>query len=100
MDVFAILIVGLITGLLANLFFGGSGYGLPSDIAIATVGALLGNWMVGWLGAPVPHRGAGGTGSAAFSGAAALLVLLRGFRSARRTRDLWTRSPSSSSPWR
>jgi len=100
MDVFTLVMVGLTTGLLANLFLGGSGYGLARDIAIGGAGALLGNWIVGALGAPLPHRGVGGTGFAAFCGAAVLLVLLRGFRSARRTRDLWTRSPSSSSPWR
>jgi uncharacterized membrane protein YeaQ/YmgE (transglycosylase-associated protein family) len=99
MDLFTLLTVGLVTGLLANLFFGGSGYGLARDIAIGGAGALLGNWIVGALGAPLLH-GSGGTGFAAFSGAAVLLVLLRGFHSARRTRDLWTRNPASTSPWR
>jgi uncharacterized membrane protein YeaQ/YmgE (transglycosylase-associated protein family) len=100
MDVFTTLVIGLITGLLANRFVGGSGYGPSRDIAIGGVGALLGNWIVGALGAPASFRGAGRLGFAEFIGAAGLLVILRLLRNAQRTHELWTRTPSNSTPWR
>jgi len=99
MHFFTLIIVGLLAGLLAGRFVGGAGYGLPSDILIGGAGALLGNWLLGALGVGVPFS-LGGSILVALSGAVAVLLLLRVVNDARRTRDRWTRSPPSSSPWR
>lgn len=100
MDVFSLLVIGLIVGLLTNLFVGGAGYGLPRDILTGAAGAILGSWLFGALGIPVLLGGIGGTSFVAFIGAVALILLLRVIRNARRTRDRWTRSPATSTPWR
>ena len=100
MNIFTLLVVGLITGLLGGLFVGGAGYRLSRDIGIGGAGAVLGSWVFGALGVTPPFGGIGGTSFVAVMGAAVLLVVLRVFRNAQRTRDLWTRSPSSSTPWR
>jgi uncharacterized membrane protein YeaQ/YmgE (transglycosylase-associated protein family) len=99
MQFFALVVVGLLAGLLASRFFGGVGYGLRSDILIGIAGALLGGWLFGALDVGVPFS-LGGSILVAFSGAVAVLLLLRVVNDARRTRDRWTRSPPSSSPWR
>ena len=99
MGFLTLLVVGLLAGLLAGRFVGGVGYGLRSDILIGIAGALLGGWLFGALGVGVPFS-LGGSILVAFSGAVAVLLLLRVVNDARRTRDRWTRSPPSSSPWR
>ncbi len=99
MGFLTLLVVGLLTGLLAGRLIGGVGYGLRSDILIGIGGALLGGWLFGALGVGVPFS-LGGSILVACSGAVAVLLLLRVVNDARRTRDRWTRSPPSSSPWR
>ncbi len=89
MELFTLLVVGLIAGLLASLFIGGVGYGILRDILTGMLGAMLGRWLFGPLGIPVPNSGSGGTIFVAFIGAAVLLLLLRVVRNARRTRDRW-----------
>jgi len=99
MGFLTLVVVGLLAGLLAGRFFGGVGYGLRNDIVIGVAGALLGSWLLGALAVGVPFSLVGSI-LIPFSGAVAVLLLLRVVNDARRTRDRWTRSPPSSSPWR
>ena len=44
------LIIGLIAGWLAGKIMKGSGYGLLGDLVIGIVGAVIGGHVFGWLG--------------------------------------------------
>ena len=99
MDFSTLIVVGLCVGVLAGRFLGGCGYGPLSDAAIGIAGALLGSWLLVALGVGASFS-TGGTIGVGFSGAAVTLLLMRLRRDARRTRDLWTRAPSNSAPWR
>jgi len=71
------LIVGLVAGVLASLVMGGTGYGLVGDIIIGIIGAFVGGWLFGQLGATAPFGGLAGTIFVAFIGAVVLLFILR-----------------------
>jgi len=45
-----IIVVGLIAGWAAGKIMKGSGYGVPTDIALGIVGAIVGGWIVRLLG--------------------------------------------------
>ena len=45
-----IILVGLISGWAAGKIMKGSGYGVPTDIALGIVGAIVGGWIVRLLG--------------------------------------------------
>ena len=82
MGILTWIIVGLVAGVLASFVMGGTGYGLIGDIIIGIIGAFVGNWIFGHLGAGVPFGGLGGVIFVAFIGAVVLLFLLRLVRSA------------------
>jgi uncharacterized membrane protein YeaQ/YmgE (transglycosylase-associated protein family) len=44
------LFIGGVIGYLAGLITRGRGFGIPADIVIGIVGAMLGGWMAGVLG--------------------------------------------------
>ena len=46
-DFLILLVVGLIAGLLASRFVGGTGRGVLVDIIIGVIGAFLGHWLFG-----------------------------------------------------
>ena len=77
MGLLAWLIVGLISGVLASMVMGGTGYGLVGDIVIGIVGAFIGGWLFSALGVASPIGGMAGTIFVAFIGAVVLLFLLR-----------------------
>ncbi len=45
-----IILVGLIAGWAAGKIMKGSGYGVPTDMALGIVGAIVGGWIVRLLG--------------------------------------------------
>ena len=100
MEFITLLFGGLIAGLLARRFLGGSGYGIVSDLGLGSLGALLTTWLVEASGLRAPSGGIGRTIVIGFVGAVVLVMLLRVIRHGRRTRELWTRPASSSDPWR
>jgi len=48
-DFLILLVVGLIAGLLASRFVGGTGRGVLVDIVIGVIGAIVGHWLFGLL---------------------------------------------------
>jgi uncharacterized membrane protein YeaQ/YmgE (transglycosylase-associated protein family) len=100
MEFITLLFIGLIAGLLANRFLGGSGYGIVRDVGLGILGALSTTWLVGASGLRASSGRIDGTIVIGFIGAVVLVVLVRVIRHGRRTRDLWTRPASSSAPWR
>ncbi|HEV7426202.1 MAG TPA: GlsB/YeaQ/YmgE family stress response membrane protein [Thermoanaerobaculia bacterium] len=70
------LIIGAIAGWLAGLLMKGRGFGLLGDIVVGIIGAVLGGWLFGALGI---SAGGGLAGSliVAFIGAVVLLFLVR-----------------------
>ena len=44
------LLIGGVIGYLAGLIIRGRGFGIPMDIVIGILGAMLGGWMAGVLG--------------------------------------------------
>jgi uncharacterized membrane protein YeaQ/YmgE (transglycosylase-associated protein family) len=100
MEFIALLFVGLLAGLLASRFLGGSGYGIARDLGLGSLGAWLTTWLVGALGLRAASGGIDSTMVIGFIGAVVLVLLLRAIRHGRRTRELWTRPASNSSPWR
>ncbi len=71
----ASVLVGLMSGWLAGIAMKGGGYGLLWDIIFGLGGSFVGSWIFQTLGAPA--AGWGGTGTAAFVGAALMIVLQR-----------------------
>ena len=75
------LIIGGIAGWLAGLLVKGGGFGLIGDIVVGVVGAFIGGWLAGVLGISI---GSGFVASiiTAVAGAVVLLVMLRLIRRA------------------
>lgn len=48
------LILGVVTGWIANLVVRGGGYGLIVNIIAGALGSLLGNWIVSWFSYQTP----------------------------------------------
>ena len=84
MEILAWLIVGLVSGVLASLVVGGTGYGLVGDIVVGIVGAFVGGWLFRMGGWSVPFGGLAGTIFVAFIGAVLLLVVIHLLRGNRR----------------
>ena len=68
--------VGLIAGWLAGKVMKGGGFGVPMDIVIGMVGAIIGGWVCRLLGI-FPGGGLIGSVLVAFIGAVILLWLVR-----------------------
>jgi len=73
--------IGLISGWLASAVVGG-GFGVVGDIVVGIVGSFLGGLIFRGFHLHSPFGGLAGTIFVAFSGAVALLILLRLIRSA------------------
>jgi uncharacterized membrane protein YeaQ/YmgE (transglycosylase-associated protein family) len=75
------IILGLIAGWIAGLVLRGSGFGVIADIIIGLVGAVIGRWIFGFIGAS-PH---GRIGYLAMSvlGAIVLVALVHAVQAAR-----------------
>jgi len=86
MDILTWLIVGLVSGVLASLIVGGSGYGIIGDIVVGIVGAFLGGWIFREAGWHTPFAGLAGTIAVAFVGAVVLLMILHLFQRSRASR--------------
>ncbi len=73
-----ILVVGAIAGWLAGLLVRGTGFGLPGDIVVGILGALVTGFLLPEIGI-VLAVGGGSLGSiiAAFIGAVILLVVVK-----------------------
>jgi uncharacterized membrane protein YeaQ/YmgE (transglycosylase-associated protein family) len=71
----ASVLVGLISGWLAGIATKGGGYGLLWDVIFGLSGSFVGSWIFQTLGAP--EASWGGTGIAAFVGAALMITLQR-----------------------
>ena len=71
----AILIIGAIAGWLAGLIVKGYGFGLLGNIIIGIIGAFVGTWLLGRLGVSLGSGIAGAIINAVI-GAVALLVPL------------------------
>ncbi len=69
------LFIGLVAGWLAGVFVKGRGFGVLGDILVGIVGAEIGGWIFGKLG--MAAYGFGGAILMAFVGAVALLVLIK-----------------------
>ena len=76
MDILTWIIVGLVSGVLASLVVGGSGYGIIGDIVIGIVGAFVGGYVFRAAGWHTPFTGLAGTIFVAFIGAVILLVVI------------------------
>lgn len=50
------LILGLIAGWITGLVMRGSGFGVIADILIGLVGAVIGRWIFGFIGASAHGR--------------------------------------------
>ena len=68
-------IVGLIAGWLAGLLMKGSGYGLVGDIIVGLIGAVVGGFLFSLLG--VGYGGLPSNIAVAFLGACVLIAVLR-----------------------
>src|SRR5437899_3533749 len=68
-------LVGIMTGWLAGIVMKGGGYGLVWDVIFGLGGSVVGSGIFQTLGAP--KAGWGGTGIAAFVGAALMVTLQR-----------------------
>src|SRR5713226_7025545 len=69
------MVFGPFAGWLAGIAMKGGGYGLLWDIVFGLSGSVAGSWIFQTLGAP--EAGWGGTGIAAFVGAALMITLQR-----------------------
>lgn len=88
MDILTWLIVGLVSGVLASLVVGGTGYGILGDIIVGIVGAFVGGYIFRAAGWAVPFAGIAGTIFVAFIGAVVLLVIIHLIRRSTTTRTL------------
>jgi uncharacterized membrane protein YeaQ/YmgE (transglycosylase-associated protein family) len=75
------IVFGLIAGWLAGKVMRGGGFGLPMDIVIGMVGAVIGGWVFRLLGI-FPSGGLIGSVLVTFVGAVILLSLARMIREA------------------
>ena len=71
----ASVVVGMMSGWLAGIVMKSGGYGRRWDILFGLSGSVVGSGIFQTLGAP--EAGWGGTGIAAFVGAALMIVLQR-----------------------
>jgi uncharacterized membrane protein YeaQ/YmgE (transglycosylase-associated protein family) len=69
------LLIGLIAGWLAGKIMQGSGYGVLGDIVIGIVGAVIGGYLLGWMG--IVAFGLIGSLITALFGAIILIFLIR-----------------------
>jgi uncharacterized membrane protein YeaQ/YmgE (transglycosylase-associated protein family) len=69
------LVIGLIAGWLAGVFFKGSGFGVLGDIVIGVIGAEVGGWIFGKLS--ISAYGFTGAIITAFIGGLALLTVIK-----------------------
>jgi uncharacterized membrane protein YeaQ/YmgE (transglycosylase-associated protein family) len=69
------LLVGLIAGWLAGKIMQGSGYGVLGDIVIGIVGAVIGGYLLSWMG--IVAFGLIGSIITALFGAIVLIFLIR-----------------------
>ena len=74
-------ILGLLAGWIAGLVMRGSGFGVIADILIGLVGAVIGRWIFGFIGAS-PH-GRIGHLAVAVVGAIVLVALVHAVEAAR-----------------
>jgi len=88
MDILTWLIVGLVSGVLASLVVGGTGYGILGDIVVGIVGAFVGGYIFRTAGWGVPFAGIAGTIFVAFIGAVVLLVIIHLIRRGTTARTL------------
>jgi uncharacterized membrane protein YeaQ/YmgE (transglycosylase-associated protein family) len=70
-----ILAIGAVAGWLAGILMKGGGYGLPGDIVIGIIGALIGSFLFGLLG--ISAGGLIGQIITATVGAVVLIFVLR-----------------------
>jgi uncharacterized membrane protein YeaQ/YmgE (transglycosylase-associated protein family) len=75
--IIAWIVVGLITGWLADRFVKGGGFGLIGDLVVGLIGALLGGFLVGFLLQGSSSVGLFGSIVIAFIGAVVLIYILR-----------------------
>ena len=73
--IFAFLFIGLTAGWLAGLITSGRGFGIIGDIIVGILGALVGGHILGWFG--IFTQGMIGSIIAAMVGAVILLSLPR-----------------------
>jgi uncharacterized membrane protein YeaQ/YmgE (transglycosylase-associated protein family) len=75
-DLLVILLVGLVAGWLAGVLIRGSGFGLIGDVVIGWLGALIGHWLLPQLDI---HLGTGIIAmiANALIGAVLLLIVIR-----------------------
>ncbi len=79
------LMIGLIAGWLAGVFFKGSGFGVLGDIILGVIGAEIGGWIFGKLG--ISTYGFLGAVIMAFVGALTLLAMIKLVRNLGSTRS-------------
>ena len=70
----AFLIIGAIAGWLAGILMKGGGFGLPGNIVVGIIGAVIGGWVFGLLG--ISAGGFIGSIVTATAGAAILLYFV------------------------
>jgi uncharacterized membrane protein YeaQ/YmgE (transglycosylase-associated protein family) len=75
MGILAFLFVGLVAGWLAGQITSGRGFGIIGDIIVGILGALVGGHILGWFG--IFTYGMIGSIIAAMVGAVILLSLIR-----------------------
>jgi uncharacterized membrane protein YeaQ/YmgE (transglycosylase-associated protein family) len=69
------ILIGIAAGWLAGQIMKGGGYGLPVDLLLGIVGALLGGWIFGLLG--ISAGGIIGALVTATIGAVVLIAIIR-----------------------
>jgi uncharacterized membrane protein YeaQ/YmgE (transglycosylase-associated protein family) len=66
-------LVGLLAGGLAEFVMKGGGYGVRADLVLGLIGSLVGS-VIFWVLETSPETGMVGVASAAFGGAATLII--------------------------
>jgi uncharacterized membrane protein YeaQ/YmgE (transglycosylase-associated protein family) len=74
-NVLIFLCIGILAGWLAGRIMRGSGFGLLGDMVVGVIGAFVGSWLFGRLG--IAAWGLAGTLVTALVGALVLLFLIR-----------------------
>ncbi|MGQ0658600.1 MAG: GlsB/YeaQ/YmgE family stress response membrane protein [Chromatiales bacterium] len=69
------LVIGAVAGWLAGMIMKGGGFGLPGNIIVGIIGAMIGGYLFGFLG--ITAGGVIGSIVTATVGAIVLLYLLR-----------------------